>query len=387
MDIKAMAKEAESYIVERRRYYHAHPELSKQEKETRDSIRRDLAALGITDIRDFHSCYGLIADIHGGKPGKTVALRTDIDALPVQEETGLPFASCQAGVMHACGHDAHIAILLGAAKILMQVREELCGTVRLIVQPDEETVSGSRLMIDEGALEGVDAIYGNHVWGDLAAPYLDFSSGKRMAYAGLFDIDVEGVSAHGSAPHRGADAITAAAAIIMNLQQYVSRVNDPLNPLVLTVGTINGGTRCNVIPNRVHMDGTLRSFTKERHEEVMRRIIEHTAEALGVKAALRYEHVVDPLLNTDEHLVHLAQQAVTKLYGSESLGHLPMMMGSEDFANYMSLVPGVFGFVGSGNPAKGCCYTNHHEKYDVDEDILQRGAGVMAQFAVDYLSE
>lgn len=387
MDIKALAKDAESYIIERRRYYHAHPELSEQEKETRDAIHRDLTALGVTDIRDFDNCYGLIADIHGGKPGKTVALRTDIDALPVQEETGLPFASCNEGVMHACGHDAHIAILLGAAKILMQVREELCGTVRLIVQPQEEVVNGSRLMIEGGALEGVDAVYGTHVWGDMAAPYIDFTSGKRMAYAGLFNITVEGVSAHGSAPHLGADAITAAASIILNLQQYVSRANDPLNPLVLTIGTIKGGTRCNVIPNRVHMDGTLRSFTKERHEEVMRRIIENTAEALGVKATLTYEDVVDPVLNTDEHLVHLAQNAVTKLYGAEALGHLPTMMGSEDFANYMSVVPGVFGFVGSGNPEKGCTYTNHHEKYDIDEDILQRGAGVMAQFAVDFLSE
>ncbi len=387
MDMKALAKEAESYIIERRRYYHAHPELSKQEKGTRDAIHRDLVALGMTDIRDFDHCYGLIADIHGGKPGKTVALRADIDALPVHEETGQPFASCHEGVMHACGHDAHIAILLGAAKILMQVREELCGTVRLIVQPEEELVSGSRLMIEGGALEGVDAIYGNHVWGDMAAPYMDFTMGKRMAYAGLFGITVEGVSAHGSAPHLGADAITAAASIIMNLQQYVSRVNDPLHPLVLTIGTIKGGTRCNVIPNRVHMDGTLRAFTSERHEEVMRRIVEHTAAALGVTARLTYEDVVDPLLNTDEHLVQLAQNAVKKLYGAEALGHLPTMMGSEDFANYMSVVPGVFGFVGSSNPQKGCTYTNHHEKYDIDEDILQRGACVMAQFAIDFLSE
>ncbi len=387
MDIKALAKDAESYIIERRRYYHAHPELSKQEKETRDAIHRDLVALGITDIRDFDNCYGLIAEIHGGKPGKTVALRTDIDGLPVHEETELPFASCCEGVMHACGHDAHIAILLGAAKILMQVKDELCGTVRLIVQPDEETVSGSRLMIEGGALEGVDAIYGAHVWGDMPAPYIDFSAGKRMAYAGLFNITVEGVSAHGSSPHLGADAITAAASIINNLQQYVSRVNDPLNPLVMTIGTIQGGTRCNVIPNHVFMDGTLRSFTKDRHAEVMRQIIENTAAALGVKAKLEYEDVVDPVINTDEHLVQLAQAAVTKLYGEEALYPLPAMMGSEDFANYMSVVPGVFGFVGSKNPEKGCIYTNHHEKYDIDEDILQRGAGVMAQFAVNFLSE
>ena len=387
MDIQTLAKEAEPYIIERRRFYHKHPELTFEEKETRASIHRDLEALGITDICDFDNCYGLTANIHGTRPGKTVALRTDIDGLPVHEETGAEYASENEGVMHACGHDCHIAILLGAAKILQEHREELCGTVRLVVQPAEEHVKGSKWMIEGGALEGVDAIYGGHVWGNMDAPYMDFTVGKRMAYAGIFDIDVEGCSAHGSAPHLGTDAITAAAAIIMNLQQYVSRINDPLNPLVVTVGTIEGGTRMNVIGNHVHMQGTLRSFTHDRHEEVLRQISENTAAAFGAKAIVRYDHVVDPLLNTDEHLVDLARGAVTKLYGTQSLQTLPTMMGSEDFANYTGVVPGVFGFIGSRNKEKGLVYVNHHEKYDVDEVILHRAAGVMAQFAVDFLSE
>lgn len=184
MDIKALAQDAAPYVVERRHYYHQHPELTGEEKNTRDAIHRDLEALGITDIRDMVNCYGLVATIHGGKPGKTVGLRADTDALSFQEETGLPFASCEPGKMHACGHDTHIAMLLGAAKLLQEHREELCGDVRLIFQPAEEHVIGSKAMIAEGALDGVDAIFGQHVWGTLDIPYIDVTAGPRMAYSG-----------------------------------------------------------------------------------------------------------------------------------------------------------------------------------------------------------
>lgn len=386
MDIKTIAKETESYIIDRRRFYHGVPCLTHEEKETRDFIHKDLEALGITDIVDAENCYGLYATIHGGKPGKTVALRADIDALPIQEETGVEFASKYPGKMHACGHDTHIAMLLGAAKILSEVKDELCGNVRLVVQPAEEVVEGATQMIQAGALKDVDAIYGVHTWGNLDAPYINFENGPRMAMAGLFSIDIEGVAAHGSAPHLGVDAITAAASIIQNVQQYVSRQNDPLNPLVVTIGTINGGSRFNVIPNKVHMEGTLRAYTVERHQEVLTRIIEKTGEALGVKATLTYNCAVLPCVNNNPELVDLARAAVTKLYGAESLAPLTMMLGSEDFANYMAEVPGVFGFVGSRNKDKGYIYTNHHEKFDIDEDILQRGSAVAAQFAVDFLN-
>lgn len=387
MDVKKLAEEAESYIVERRRYYHARPELTCEEKNTRDSIHRDLEALGITDIRDASNCYGLIATIHGGKPGKTIALRADIDALSFQEETGLPFASCEAGKMHACGHDCHIAMLLGAAKILQAHREELAGNVRLIIQPAEEIVAGANWMIEDGALEGVDAIYGNHVWGTLDAPYVDFSPGSRMAYSGRFDIYVNGMSAHAANPHLGADAITCAALIIDNLQRYVSRMNDPLNPLVLTIGTIEGGNRFNAVANHVHMEGVTRAYSADLHEKVMRQIIENTAKAMGMTATLEYDDVVAPVLNDDDELTQLAQDVVTRLYGEETLTELPPMMGSEDFANYAAKIPAVFGFLGCRNEAKGIVYGNHHEKFDVDESILPRGTAIMTQFAVDYLAK
>ena len=306
MDIKALAQDAAPYVVERRHYYHQHPELTGEEKNTRDSIHRDLEALGITDIRDMVNCYGLVATIHGGKPGKTVGLRADTDALSFQEETGLPFASCEPGKMHACGHDTHIAMLLGAAKLLQEHREELQGDVRLIFQPAEEHVIGSKAMIAEGALDGVDAIFGQHVWGTLDIPYIDVTAGPRMAYSGRFTVDVIGTSSHAATPHLGGDAITGAAAIINNLQQYVSRMSNPLDPVVLTIGTISGGNRYNAIANHVTMEGVTRAYFLDKHEEAMRQIVENTAEGLGMKAVLKYAHVVHPVINDDDDLTEIA---------------------------------------------------------------------------------
>ena len=388
MNFKEMSEQNEAYIIERRRYYHTCPEVSNEEKETRAQIKRDLEAMGITDIREMEHCYGLIATIHGGKPGKTVALRTDIDALPIHEETGLPFASKNDQAMHACGHDNHIAMLLGAAKMLNEVKDQLAGDVRLVVQPAEEAVVGAKQMIGEGALDGVDAIYGAHIWGNFDAPLVDVSSGNRMACCDVFTIEVEGVAAHGSAPNLGIDAITVSAAIINNLQQYVSRINDPLNPFVITIGTIHGGSRFNVIPNHVTMEGTARTFATDFKEpEVMRKIIENTAAAFGAKASLVYNRMCPPLINDNDQLNRIAHDAVVKLYGEEGVGHLTTLMGSEDFSWYGEKTPYIFGFIGSRNAEKGITYTNHHEKYTVDEDVLKRGAAVMAQFAADYLAE
>ena len=386
MDIKTLAEQYNDYIIDRRRYYHTCPELSGEEKNTRAHLKEDLEALGITDIHELETCYGLTATIHGGKPGKTVALRADIDALPVKEETGLPFASHNEGKMHACGHDNHMAMLLGAAKLLQEHREELRGDVRLIFQPAEEHVIGSKAMIAEGALDGVDAIFGQHVWGTLDIPYIDVTAGPRMAYSGRFTVDVIGTSSHAATPHLGADAITGAAAIINNLQQYVSRMSNPLDPVVLTIGTISGGNRYNASANQVTMEGVTRAYVQDKHEEAMRQIVENTAEGLGMKAVLKYAHVVHPVINDDDDLTGIAQKAVVKLFGEETLCHMPAMMGSEDFANYAAEIPAVFGFIGCRDEANGMIYNNHHEKFTVNESLLPKGTALMAQFAVDYLA-
>lgn len=387
MNFKEAAQQTENYIIRNRRYLHEHPELSEKEEKTTEYIVKELKDLGL-EPRRFENCYGCYVDIKGNKPGKIVALRADIDALPIKEETGLEFAS-QNGCMHACGHDTHMAMLLGAVKMLNDVKSEINGTVRAIFQPSEETATGAQAVIKEGVLEGVSAIYGSHIWGNFDAPLVSVESGKRMASCSSFKIEIEGRTAHGSAPNLGVDAIVVAASVIMNLQTYVSRNNDPLNPLVLTIGTIEGGSRFNVIPGKVTMEGTVRAFDSDldRIPNAMRRIIDGTAETFGAKAKLDFKWMTIPVINDNEELNTIAQNAVKKLYGEDGLGHLDTMMGSEDFSFYMGKVPGVFSFLGSRDTEKGYIYTNHQEQYTVDEGLLKRGAAVYAQFAFDYLEE
>lgn len=387
MNFKEAAQQTENYIIRNRRYLHEHAELSEKEEKTTEYIVKELKDLGL-EPRRFENCYGCYVDIKGNKPGKIVALRADIDALPIKEETGLEFAS-QNGCMHACGHDTHMAMLLGAVKMLNDVKSEINGTVRAIFQPSEETATGAQATIKEGVLDGVSAIYGSHIWGNFDAPLVSVESGKRMASCSSFKIEIEGRTAHGSAPNLGVDAIVVAASVIMNLQTYVSRNNDPLNPLVLTIGTIEGGSRFNVIPGKVTMEGTVRAFDSDldRIPNAMRRIIDGTAETFGAKAKLDFKWMTIPVINDNEKLNTIAQNAVKKLYGEDGLGHLDTMMGSEDFSFYMGEVPGVFSFLGSRDTEKGYIYTNHQEQYTVDEGLLKRGAAVYAQFAFDYLEE
>ena len=392
MNFRELAEKTESYIIDRRRYYHQHPELSEQEKNTTAAIVKDLQAMGL-EVKTYEcvNAYGCTADIVGAQPGKTVALRADIDALPVSEETGLEFASENVGCMHACGHDCHISMLLGAAKMLAENKDKLKGTVRLIFQPAEETGFGAPAFIKAGVLDGVDAIYGAHIWNSLAAPYVNIEGGNRMASTAEFHVEIEGMSSHGSAPEDGIDAIVAMSAIILNLQTFVSRNNSPLNPLVVSVGKVEAGSRWNVIAGKAKFEGTVRTFSKDMLEEaprVISRIVENTAAAYGATAKLTdFRWMVVPVINDHEDLVKIGQDAVKKLYGEEGLAPMQTLMGGEDFSFYMQKVPGVFGFIGSNNPETGKIYPNHHEKYDVDEEVLKRGAAVYAQFAHDFLAQ
>ena len=392
MNFRELAEKTESYIIDRRRYYHQHPELSEQEKNTTSAIVKDLQAMGL-EVKTYEcvNAYGCTADIVGAQPGKTVALRADIDALPVLEETGLEFASENVGCMHACGHDCHISMLLGAAKMLTENKDKLKGTVRLIFQPAEETGFGAPAFIKAGVLDGVDAIYGAHIWNSLAAPYVNIESGNRMASTAEFHVEIEGLSSHGSAPEDGIDAIVAMSAIIMNLQTFVSRNNSPLNPLVVSVGKVEAGSRWNVIAGKAKFEGTVRTFSKDMLEEapkVISRIVENTAAAYGATAKLSsFKWMVVPVINDNEDLVKIGQDAVKKMYGEEGLAPMQTLMGGEDFSFYMQKVPGLFGFIGSNNPETGKIYPNHHEKYDIDEEVLKRGAAVYAQFAHDFLAQ
>ena len=315
-NICELAEQYNDYIIERRRYYHSCPELSGQEIHTTEALKADLEAMGV-EVELCKTCHGLVGTIKGGKPGKAVvALRADTDALPVEEKTGLPFASENPGVMHACGHDNHMAMLLGAAKILTTIRDEIPGTVKLLFQPAEETAQGAKAMIAEGVLKGVDAIYGAHIWGDFDAPYIDVSAGNRMACCDTFRITVEGSSTHGSTPHLGTDAIVAAASIIMNIQTIVSRNNDPLNALVVSIGEIHGGQRFNILANKVVMEGTCRTHSREMRgkiEPLLRRICEDTAAAFGAKAELKYDAFPSPVINDHDDLNQIAHDAAVQL--------------------------------------------------------------------------
>ena len=389
MDIRALAEKYEGYIIEQRRWFHAHPELSWEEFGTTDHIQEELEKMGL-EVHRFEGRPGCTAMIYGGKavPGaKTVALRSDTDALPVEEKTGLPFASENPGVMHACGHDNHMAMLLGAAKILCEVKDELEGNVKLLFQAAEETCFGAEYYVQQGVLDGVDAIYGQHIWAGLEAPYLNVQPGVRMASCDNFTITVEGSSTHGSTPHLGTDAIVAAASIIMNIQTIVSRNNDPLNALVVSIGEIHGGQRFNILANKVVMEGTCRTHSREMRgkiEPLLRRICEDTAAAFGAKAELKYDAFPSPVINDHDDLNQIAHDAAVKLYGEEGIKEMPRVMGSEDFAYFMDVVPGIFGFLGSRDAEHQA--SNHNDCYDVPEDVLKRGAAMHAQFAADYLS-
>ena len=386
MDILKKAENLEPYIIERRRYYHTCPELSGQEVETTRAIAEDLRAMGI-EPKLFKKHTGLTAEIRGDHPGKTVVLRADIDALNVKEETGLPFAS-KNDYMHACGHDCHIAMQLGAAKILNEMRSELRGTVRLLFQPAEEGSNGALWSIEEGCLDGADAIYGAHIWGTVRAPLIDITPGFRMSASNRFKLTLRGVTAHGSAPHLGVDAITAACSIVMNLQMLVTRFNCATDPMVLTIGKISGGTQYNSIPALVELEGTVRHFrTDHSIEEEMRRVIGGVADAMKVKWDLNYIYLNQPIDNRYDDLTRICRNSAEKLFGSGIFANMPTLMSSEDFSWYMQQIPGVYIYIGSSNPEKGIVGTNHQSTYDVDEDVLKNGSALAAQFAYDFLSE
>ena len=391
MDIRALAEQNAPYVIERRRYYHQHPELSFKEWETTKALVEDMKALGITDIQTFEDYPGLIATLDTGKPGRTVMLRADIDALPVHEKTGLPFASQNEGVMHACGHDNHIAMLLGAAKILSEHRDEIpCGKVKFIFQAAEEVGYGARYYVEHNLLDGVDAIFGMHIWGTFDAPYVSVDGGNRMASMDNFNIKVKGLQSHGSAPQDGHDAIVAASAIVLALQTFVSRVNNPTNPLVLSVGKFHGGAMYNIICPEVELVGTIRTYSRELRkvmEQKLRQIIESTAAAHFCEAELIFSPMLPAVINDNAELNEVAQNAALKLFGTEGVKEMPTLMGSEDFALFMEKVPGFFAFIGTRNVAKGITATNHNEKFTSDEDVLYRGSALTAQFAVDFLAK
>ena len=380
-DIKALAHEVFPYVVEMRRDFHRNPEPSFEEFRTTDRIAEELDKMGIP-YRRFEPS-GLVGDIVGGKPGKCIFLRADIDALSVKEESGVEFASEREGFMHACGHDTHAAMLLGAAKVLNSIRDELCGSVKVLFQPAEELAMGAKHIIAQGAIEGADAGFGMHIFAQMPVGQLGITSGVIHPAADYYKLDVHGVTSHGALPDEGVDATVAAAAIVMNLQTISSREFSPLEPVVVTVGTLHSGQRFNVISNHAELEGTVRLFNEELHQKIpgmMARIAENTAAAFRCTAELDYQFKSDMLVN-DEAMTELARGAALKVAGEEHIAPIRRSMGGEDFSAYTHIVPCAFVALGGGGEAP-----QHSEKFCIDESAFETGVAMYAQVAVDFLN-
>jgi len=351
-------------FIEIRRHLHRHPELSNEEFETTQLIRDWLEEAGI-QVTEYPLATGVIAEVGGFREGPIIALRADIDALPVQEETGLPYASTIPGKMHACGHDFHTAALIGTAYVLKQREQELRGTVRLIFQPAEEKAKGAKQVIDSGALEGVQAIFGMHNKPDLPVGTIGIKEGPLMAAADGFVIEVTGRGSHAAVPEAGLDPIVTASHIITALQSIVSRNVSPLKSAVISVTKLLSGTAWNVIPDKALLEGTIRTFDDDVRQQVLERfsqVVQGVATAFGTTAAVRWIEGPPPVQN-DRKLVELGYAAAAEA-GYEAVIPVPSPAG-EDFAVYQRKVPGLFVFMGTAGTQEW-----HHPAFDLDERAI-----------------
>ncbi|MGE4657418.1 MAG: amidohydrolase [Gammaproteobacteria bacterium] len=405
MVLNSAIDDVEEKVIAWRRYIHEHPELSNREYETASLVAAHLESLGFDEIETGIAHTGVVGTLRGGQPGPTVALRADMDALPVKEMVDLPFASRvtaeyngeQVSVMHACGHDNHVAILMGVAEVLARVRDDIPGTVKFIFQPAEEGApageeGGAKLMIDEGVLSGNDrpeAIFGLHVW-PTEAGTLSYRSGSTMAAADWLNIVVEGKQTHGSSPWLGVDPIIVAGQIMIALQMIPSRQLDvTAAPPVVSIGSIHGGLRGNIIPDRVELTGTIRTFDRAMREDLLARIrttAESIAESAGAKATVTIDSY-SPVTRNDPDLTDKMLPTLEWAAGSGRVQQAPLIMGAEDFSYFQEQIPGFYFFLGvnADGVAQGDAASNHSPYFFANEDSLVVGVRAMAGLALDYL--
>jgi amidohydrolase len=371
-----------------RRKLHSEPELSWEEYNTSAFVAQYLDELGIENCKT--NPTGVIGEIKGGKPGKTVALRADMDALSVEElNSDLPYASKTKGNMHACGHDSHTAMLLIAAKALNDIKEELHGNVRLIFQPAEEVATGALEMVKQGAVEGVDNVFGMHIWSQMPTNKVSCNPGPSFASADIFTVKFKGRGGHGAIPQDCIDAAIVASSFVMNVQSVVSRTIDPQKPAVLTVGKMTVGTRFNVIAENAVIEGTVRCFDPEVRDHIEKQLrvyAEQVAAIYGASAEVDYIRGTQAVINGEES-AKLVQQVAAEAFGEEVLYDEKPTMGGEDFSFYLDEVPGSFALVGSGNAEKDTQWAHHHGKFNIDEDAMVTGAELYAQYAWAYLNK
>jgi amidohydrolase len=381
--LKKDIKELTPQLIEWRRDFHRHPEIAYEEQRTSSVIRKFLESLGLP----VKVCAGtgLRAVLEGKPGGGTVALRADIDALPLREEGDKEYKSENPEATHACGHDGHMAILMGTARLLSQRREQFKGKVVFLFQPAEERLpGGAKRMVDEGVMEGVDAIFGLHLWQPLPTGTIGIVKGAMMAQPDYFSIKVKGRGGHGSMPQTTVDPILVASHLVVNIQSIVSRNVDPLKPVVVSFGTVKGGTIYNVIPGEVSLTGTVRTFDPSLQSLAQRRlkeITEETCKAFGAKAEFQYEKGYPPLVNP-EAMVDLVLDVAKKVLGEKSVKDIDPVMGGEDFAYFLGKVPGAFLFFGMGD---GMEFPHHHPAFDLDEKALPQAALLLTSLALEFL--
>jgi len=386
--IEEMKKDVErlrEQLIEWRRDFHRHPEVAYQEHRTSSVIRKFLEGLGIP----VSSCAetGLRGMLEGKSGGKTVALRADMDALPLKEEGDRDYISENPEACHACAHDGHMAILMGVAQLLTERKDKFQGKVVFLFQPSEERIpGGAKRMIEEGALQGVDAVFGLHLWQLLPTGTIGIVKGAMMAAPDKFSITVIGKGGHGSMPQETVDPILVASHLVANLQSIVSRNVDPLKSAVVSLGTIEGGTIYNIIPCEVSMTGTVRAFDPELREFMEKKakeIAEGTCQTFGAKCEYEYERGYPPLINHGP-LTDLVTEVAKKTLGKESIKDIDPVMGGEDFAYFLQEVPGAFLFFGMGDGMK---FPHHHPGFDMDERALPQATLLMSSLALEYLSK
>lgn len=367
----------ESWLIEIRRDFHRHPELGMAEFRTSQKIAELLDEMKIP-YRTGVANTGIVGIIEGGKPGKTIALRADMDALPIPEETGLSYASVIKGKMHACGHDAHMTVQLGAARILNSMRSELSGNIKLFFQPAEETDGGAKPMIDAGCMEDphVDYVLGLHVTPYAEAGQIMFRPGKICASSDGFTITIRGKSAHGAYPEEGTDAIVIAAQVITSLQTIVSRNLSPMEAGVVTIGTVNGGFKENIIADQVLLGGTIRTLDPETRTNIQMRlqnIVSTVASGLGGEGLVEFEAGYPPVINNDEVVKVVETNAISLLGKENVIFKEHPSMGVEDFSYFCQAAPGAFYYLGCGNKTQGINAPGHNSKFQIDENCLKTG--------------
>lgn len=391
MSFRSEANALQPQLVNWRRDLHMHPELGFQEERTAGLVARHLTDLGYRVYTGIAKT-GVIAVLQGTRPGPTAMLRFDMDALPIQEENKVEYASRNPGVMHACGHDAHVAIGLGTAILLQRHRTEWPGIVKLVFQPAEEGMNGAAAMVDAGALDDYgprpDVAFGLHVWNRSPLGQAGLTTGPMMAASDSWTLEVRGHGGHGAIPHQTVDPIVTAAQIVGAIQTIVSRNVDPQKTAVVTVGTIHGGTAFNIIPDHVELTGTIRTFDAAEREKILNRLetlCQGVAAGMGAEAKLKVD-VLTPAVVNDRAATALMRQVAQSVLGPENVYADFRTMGSEDMAYFLRKVPGTYMFLGSANTERGLDYPHHNARFDIDEEVLSLGVAILTETAVRFLN-